>query len=607
MISIGYCRYTLFAWFLQSFDETAVSDLYFDSMLLPMQEECTDLYWHTDAQHNTAASENGLHLPSGMQISFDGYYNLFPYAVYRDYTVCRSPVLSVTLQGCGTVTLTALDAAGEITAQVQQEFHADDPAAIQLRPQAPLPEGTAVLFWGCTAASDCILQKAHLTFEEPVQRTIALAVGICTYRREAFVTQNAERITALFSSYTDVHHHLFIADNGGTLGGLLENTPHMTVCQNPNNGGSGGFARTMQEVLRCRDAYTHLLLMDDDITFRPEILERMIFFLSHCTEAHQHVTVGGAMCFLDEPWKQFEAGARFLEDGTLQGLQMGLDLRTRSVCIQNAASPQKADYQSWWCCCMSVPCIRKAGLPMPFFIKMDDVEYALRLGQKTVCLPGVCVAHESFEKKYNPALDYYITRNTLITCALHGRDKGAFRRVRRMFAAVMRNAVLQRYDSAALTLRAYRDFMKGAKFLRKTDPAAHHKKIMSHVPAQTPSDKRGVSTEQILVPRWMRMLTLNGLLLPSLRANVAVDMQHAVTADAYRAKSLIHINPHSGMHYTTKLRRLRVWCLFWRSVLTGFLLLCRYPLVKRSYRLKRVYLKGEQFWGKRNACTADTR
>lgn len=574
--------------------------LNYNSMLLPAENDCKAMFYHAVPEDAATPQNNGLLLAAGASISFDTYYNLFPLQTYREFTVCSNPLLSLKLKGCGTVSLIACDADGLMVAQEVQSFSSEEEVHIRLSIPV-MPETTTVLYWRCEAMTDCRLTEAQFTFSEQEQRQIILAVGICTYLREEFVIRNADRISALFAQHPQHAHHVFISDNGRTLSGRLENTEYVTVYPNPNTGGSGGFARVMMESLQSETPFTHLLLMDDDIDFRPEILQRILCFLSYCRQEHQHITVGGAMCLLDRPWQQFEAGARFLKGGILQGLQMGLDLRNADACIQNAAAPQEADYQSWWCCCMSLESIRKAGLPLPFFFKMDDVEYAIRLGQQTVCLPGVCVAHEDFDKKYSPALEYYITRNTLISCALHKKERNMFRRISQLYAAVLRNILLQRYDSAALVLQAYRDFLKGAKFLDRAEPALLHQKITASVPKLETSDHKAISTEKILVSRWMRLLSLNGLLLPSIRENAVVDIQHAVTADAYRARSLVHINPHTGMQYRTVLSRKRSWCLFWRTFPTAMNLLFRYHFVKHTYKRRFVYLRGKQFWGKCNS------
>jgi hypothetical protein len=310
------------------------------------------------------------------------------------------------------------------------------------------------------------------------------------------------------------------------------------------------------------------------------------------------------MCLLDKPWQQFEAGAVMKDGGALQGLQMQLDLRQSAVCIRNASAPQRAAYNSWWYCCMSVEKIRTAGLPMPFFIKLDDVEYALRLGVRTVCLPGVCVAHESFEKKYNPTLEYYIRRNTLITCALHGCDGNTSQRLHQLFTAVLRPVLLQRYDCAELLLRAYRDFLKGGTFLEKTDAAALNREISGSIPLPEPAENT-VPDKVIPVSRVKRLLTLNGLLLPCRRKSAAVDALHAGTQEAYRVQSLVHMYPLTGLQYRTVLRRSEVLRLTGKTILTAVSMLLRYGRARRSYREMAAYLQSEDFWQRCNAFDAE--
>lgn len=570
----------------------------FDVMLLPEQGSCTELYFHPSDTDAAMCRNASLHLRAQSHVSFDAYYNLFPAKVYREYTVCTAPTLCLRAKGNGTAVLIACDADGAVLAEEAADFSSAVPTELSIALQ--LPEHTAAVYWKCIAASDCELYAAHLSFDEQPQRTVTLAVGICTYRREAFVLQNAARLSALFAKLPQEAHHLFIADNGGTLQEKLTNSAYVTVFQNPNNGGSGGFARVMQEVLRSEIPFTNLLLMDDDVEFRAEILLRLIFFLSHCREEYAQVSVGGAMCLLDQPWMQFESGAKLLQGGILQGLQMYLDLRDAKNCIRNAAAPQEAQYHSWWCCCMSLDQVRKAGLPLPFFFKMDDVEYALRLGQPTISLAGVCVAHEPFEKKYNPALDYYNTRNILITCALHHREYGAVRRVRQLCCAVMRNVLLQRYETAELILRAYADFLKGAEFLKKTDSLQLHREIMQHTPAcePMPPDLQGDAAKP--VSNVLRMLTFGGMLLPSDKHCAVVDAFHAGSAEAFRAREICHCYPMMGMMYRTKLSRARAFRLFMKSCGLSVKMLICYKKAKRSYRTNYVFLKGEQFWRKCN-------
>ena len=567
-----------------------------DVMLLPVQDACTELYFH--AERDVSCHAGGMRLAGGCVVSFDGYYNLFPIGTYRKYTVCTSPQLVLEARGRGRVRLTACDVQGNVLLEESTSVNAENFCKVTMHPE--IPEQAAAVFWSFSAETDCELRSAVLTANAPMQREIRLAAGICTYHREPFIQCNAAAVSGYLQRIGASSHHLLIADNGGTLSGLLPELPHVTTLPNPNTGGSGGFSRIMQEVLQSEAGFTHLLLMDDDIEFRPEILGKLLFFLSHCRAEYAHVTVGGAMSLLDMPWIQFEAGAKFLEGGVLHGLMQGLDLRSRENCIRYAAVEQEADYNSWWCCCMSVEKIRNAGLSMPFFFKMDDVEYALRLGQPVVCLSGVCVAHEDFVKKYNPAIEYYNTRNTLITAALHDRTGGRLRTIRNLVSAVCRNVFLQRYETAGLILRAYGDFLKGADFLRNTDASALHREIMRCVPECESIPEGTELTPPVPVPSLLRMLTLGGILLPCSRDTAAVDAFHAYSAEGFRVRELLHCYPMTGRMYRTHLQRGRALRLLLRMLTSAAVLLFRREWAVRSFREASGTLCSTEYWEKVN-------
>ena len=54
-------------------------------------------------------------------------------------------------------------------------------------------------------------------------------------------------------------------------------------------------------------------------------------------------------------------------------------------------------------------------MPLPIFIRGDDIEFSRRCNAKILSLPGICVWHEPFYKKYSEIMeDYYLLRNVLI-------------------------------------------------------------------------------------------------------------------------------------------------------------------------------------------------
>ena len=95
-----------------------------DVMLLPVQDECTELYFH--AERGVSCHAGGMRLAGGCVVSFDGYYNLFPIGTYRKYTVCTSPQLVLEARGRGRVMLTACDAQGNVLLEESTSVNAEN-------------------------------------------------------------------------------------------------------------------------------------------------------------------------------------------------------------------------------------------------------------------------------------------------------------------------------------------------------------------------------------------------------------------------------------------------------------------------------------------------
>src|SRR5262249_54214396 len=64
--------------------------------------------------------------------------------------------------------------------------------------------------------------------------------------------------------------------------------------------------------------------------------------------------------------------------------------------------------------------LERVGLPLPFFIHFDDVEFGWRLaraGVPTIPVPGIGVWHEPFHLKTRSWTTFYDERNALVTFA----------------------------------------------------------------------------------------------------------------------------------------------------------------------------------------------
>ena len=82
--------------------------------------------------------------------------------------------------------------------------------------------------------------------------------------------------------------------------------------------------------------------------------------------------------------------------------------------------------------------IEKRGLPLPLFIRCDDIEYSLRSHTKIMTMNGICIWHMGFVNKYNVAFDrYQQCRNLLIGKAATniGKDVDMFAFWKKSFEA----------------------------------------------------------------------------------------------------------------------------------------------------------------------------
>ena len=64
-------------------------------------------------------------------------------------------------------------------------------------------------------------------------------------------------------------------------------------------------------------------------------------------------------------------------------------------------------YGAWWYSCIPLNEVREKGLPLPLFVRCDDVEYGMRTKPTYMTMNGICVWHEGFEGRFRPSVDCY--------------------------------------------------------------------------------------------------------------------------------------------------------------------------------------------------------
>ena len=338
-------------------------------------------------------------------------------------------------------------------------------------------------------------------------RRVNIAVDICTYKREQYVLRNMRSICKHIynDASKDVREHLdvMLIDNGKTLSdnkelaAFTEANPQIKVYNNENAGGAGGFTRGMLEALR-KDIYTHILIMDDDAVFEPDIFVRLYGFLSTLKDGYKDITVGGALMREELPFYQFASGEQYKDNKAYNPYPMK-DMRI----YENCTAPYMCDavtepdtYSGWWCCCFSMHTVRPDNLPLPVFIHCDDIEYGLRNQDKgIVFLNGICVWHRGQEYIFPGANRYYDVRNKLIMNTLHKPHFNKTAALKIILRAMTATLMAHRYAETELAYRGLRDFCRGAGWLQSVNPEQLNNELRSRMHWQDYKSLAGELTE----------------------------------------------------------------------------------------------------------------
>ena len=386
-------------------------------------------------------------------------------------------------------------------------------------------------------------------------RDVKIGIGICTFRREEFVRKNL---------------------------------------------------KILKEAILEKDSFqiTHILLMDDDIVIEPESLVRTFMLLCLLREEYLDAFIGGAMLRLDRQYIQVEAGAVW-DAGCLEPLKMNLDLRQCEACLYNETE-EFSEYNAWWYCCFPMRIVTPDNLPLPIFIRGDDLEYGLRNMKHLILMNGICVWHEPFENKYSSYLEYYIIRNLLIDNAFHYPEYDARKLNHALFKHCIQEIMFYRYKNIDLYFQGIKDFLKGPEWLMQQNGEALHQQVVAagykavsldeldmrfHYPVYC----RTYETQHTKRSKIKRNLTFNGLFLPA-KGEGIVQMASPKTVQFYRKKRVMHYDAAAKKAFITERH---VWTSV-RYVLKTIAMMLQVSFglktAQQQYRTKGMQLRRLEFW-----------
>ena len=423
-------------------------------------------------------------IPEHAVVSFGSYFNAFPASYWRHWTNIDTVRLRLDVRGNGKITVFRSTSAGLSWAEKTIVVGGDLTRVEVDLPLEPFIDGgwywfDALAFGG----NDLTIENADWAAVTDRTERGRLSVGITTFNRPSFcvdqirslgdnpdLAEILDKVYVVDQGTQRVQDHPDFAEAAKGLGDKL------SIIEQGNLGGSGGFARAMFETVEASTS-KYLLLLDDDVINEPEGIIRAATFADL---ARQPIVVGGHMFSIlvrSVLHAYGEAIAKYrwfwgAAPHTHHGHDFGPHPLSATPWLHRRID---VDYNGWWMCLLPVEAIRKIGLALPMFIKWDDADYGLRAGEHgypTVSLPGVAVWHVPWHEK-DDTVDwqaYFHERNRILSALLHSPFPRGGSLLRESATQTLKHTLAMQYSPAEMILMAIEDLLEGPEHLHRDIP-----------------------------------------------------------------------------------------------------------------------------------------
>lgn len=585
-------------------------------LLYPNVETCArvGMYFQGEALH-AFMDEHFCTIAKGTALSSFTYFNSFSIGKWRKYSQLSNLKLRLTLDGEFSILVRH---ARRMNNQIKDVIVAETRAITNGKEDVvidiPVDNDVGLYYFVIKATSDGarLYGGAYETeVDESTLSDVKLAIGICTFKREVYVARNMELFNRYIlenpSSAMYGKLEIFISDNSKSLDDNLA-TDKIHIFKNKNLGGSGGFARTMIEVMKAKDegGFTHIMMMDDDIKLNPYSIERTYALLRLLKPEHRDAFIGGHMLKIDAQNIQSEAADHW-DIVAHHPVKYNYDLEKANMLIKNEIE-DSVNYFGWWYCCMPLSVLNDNNLPLPIFIKRDDIEFGLRNGRKFITMNGICVWHEPFEYKYATYLEYYYFRNM---CIMNSRHRLSFTKER--LISEMRKRVKDfllrfRYRDAELSMLGIQHYLNGIDWFKTLDGEGLNAAIMKLGYKKEPVDNLDFVFTHGIYERNLsaappdgkehrkRTLSLNGWLLKAVHHNVVVPAYQPPAYHFYRAKSVVNYEEVSNTAFVTEKSYTSLFYILKMYRKTVKLIKKKFDAVTKEYRDRYDELTNIRFW-----------
>ncbi len=423
-------------------------------------------------------------ITEGRRVSFGTYFNAFPASYWRRWSTVTAVTLRIRLAGESRIILYRSTAKGFSHPVETISVESDEPTTVQRTlTLAPFVDGG--WYWFDIVAGPRGTTLIEADWLGLAERTAPgrVSLGITTFNQPDFMLEQLRTL----GEATEIHEvidRIYVIDQGGDKvmqrPAFAEATKNLgdrvEVIEQGNLGGSGGFARAMDETVRAGRA-RYVLLMDDDVKLEPEGILRAATFADL---ARKPTIVGGHMFSLYhrsllhayaeavQPWTWWWGPA----PNTKGKHDFGRRNLANTPWLHRRAD---SDYNGTWMCLIPASVIAELGLIAPMFIKWDDAEYGVRArdhGVPTVSLPGVGCWQVPWDDK-DDSRDwqaYYHLRNRFVSALLHSPHKGGGALISESRERQLQSLISMHYSTAALQQLAISDVLAGPGHLHRELP-----------------------------------------------------------------------------------------------------------------------------------------
>ncbi|KKB97861.1 glycosyltransferase [Mycolicibacter arupensis] len=456
-------------------------------IILPRQGEPLDvrkLYIEESETNNRRAhplTRTSLEIGEESEVSFATYFNAFPASYWRRWSTLESVVLRLELTGSGRVDVYRSKATGARIAVDGKPFgsvaNSDTPTVVEFEVGLQPFEDGGWIWFDITTDTAVNLERGgwYAPVEAPGRADIA--VGIPTFNRPD------DCVNALLALTSDpdvdeVISAVIVPDQGtrkvrdhpGFEAAAAALGDRLSIHDQPNLGGSGGYSRVMYEALK-NTGCEQILFMDDDIRIEPDSILRALALNRF---AKKPTLIGGHMLNLQEP-SHLHIMGEVVDSGVFMWTNAPHTEYDHNFATDPLAeSPDlhrriDVDFNGWWMCMIPRSVAEEIGQPIPSFIKWDDAEYGIRAGEHgypTVTLPGAAIWHMAWSDK-DDAIDwqaYFHLRNRLMVAALHW-DGNITGLIRSHLKATLKHLACLEYSTVAVQNKALDDFMAGPEHI----------------------------------------------------------------------------------------------------------------------------------------------